>query len=244
MRIGVLITGEPRYHPAAAQSQLQHLIDPLRQAGHSVDILLSLWTTRMAPGQRPVRGVQTQASDNTPRVRDYNEHATIMRTLRPSITQFAEKPATDVSYLVPRYHAAVTVYGAYCNFLSWWHGAGLIEDFEASHEQTFDVIVRLRLDLRLHSQFQVPDPLDGFYVPRWEGHENAVLFDTSRYCNDQLAVAPRDVMLASLRLHECYTQLLESLPHFHLPEQLLFHYLTHHVGCGFKTFELPYNLQR
>jgi hypothetical protein len=243
MRIALLLCGEPRYSAVAARGILTDICDPLRRCGHTVDVLFAMWTTRMRPGTQPVRGPTSFAKDSSPRVHNYDEQILLCRTFKPMAAAFFTKPVIDVSWLQALCNPAVTSYGMYCQFLSWYLGKQLLEQVESVHGK-YDLVMRSRADILPQSELLLPAPLAAtVYVPAIEGHTDRP-FDVHSYCNDQFALGNRDVMGRYLELHLHYTALKAEMKHFDLPERLLRFYLLQHVGCGFSTFPLRYVFQR
>lgn len=246
MRIAVLLCCEPRYFPNAAVSLTTHVISALQRQGHTVDAISGLWTTRMRPGTEPNRRIPSLSRDNTPRIRDYSEQLAIVRSLRPKLYCFHDKPIYDASWMTPYMRSGVTVYGAYCMFMSWWLGRQLILQAEAINGKPYDVVVRSRIDLLFSSDLLLPQPLHTIFVPGLlsAGPGAHHIFDSRIFCNDQFAVGPRDLMLQSMMIHEHYDIFCEQMKHFELMEHMLCWYLRHHLRCGFELFHLPYTLQR
>lgn len=241
MRIALIITGEPRYHPEVTRKIRELIIDELRTKGHLVDVIFAMWNTRLPPGQITPRSNATPTKDPTLRLWLPDEHTAITRLLKPVMTSFMTKPEMSVAHLVPHTHKGTNCWGMYSQHYSWYVAGRLVRACEQLYGK-YDAILRIRLDLNFHHAITLPEPLDSLYVPEVEGHTTKP-FDPRHCCNDQVALGPRDKMFRYLRLVKAYDKFVAA--GFQMtPEAVLHNYLVHITQMGFKTFPLRYNIHR
>lgn len=242
MRLAVVVVGEPRHFRTTTQRFREYIVEKLRADRHVVDVIVSCWASRVCPGDPIIRNSQITARDATPRIRNYLEHAEIVRMLEPVSYAFTEKPAVDVTWFCNHFLPTVNLYGMFCQHLSWRHAMRMLEATEQLRGVQYDGILRTRLDNHFLHPITLP-PLHAVHVPATEGCVGST-FDPNIFVNDQLAVGPRQAMLQMLDVYSHYEQLAKLQNRFELPEHLVCYYLRKLLGHAFELFPLAYRLQR
>jgi hypothetical protein len=242
MRLAVVVVGEPRHFRATTQKFREYIVEKLRADKHQVDVIISCWTTRTPVGEITARHNQFTDRDSTPRIRNYAEHAEIVRMLEPINYTFMEKPNVDVKWFLPHFMPTVNVYGMFCQHLSWRHAARLVTATEEAHGIQYDAIIRTRLDNHFLHPIKLPE-VKSIRVPATEGY-NGSQFDPNIFVNDQMGLGPRRIMLQMMDVYSHYARLAKLQKRYDLPEHLVCYYLRKLLKCGFELFPLEYRLQR
>ena len=214
-RIAVCLSGNLRSFKNCFNSLKTYLLDK-----YNCDVFISTWDFIDNPGDNSHNKTQSILNDiktcySPKKIEILNQIANMGEKYRKYIIENGRSPnaMTGMFYLI-------------------YKADQLRQNFETQNNFKYDVVVRVRPDLLLKENINIPNDVNGVYIPNF-GHWIGI--------NDQFAFGDRDSMKEYANLYNCLDNICDKIDF--RPESLLkFHLLNNKINI--KTFNTHFVLLR